>query len=284
MLRLNKEDNWVIESNKGWFNVKITDIWAYKDLMKLLVKRDFVTYYKQTILGPIWFLLQPLLTTVVFTFVFGKIGGLKSDGIPRPLFYMSGITAWNYFSDCLIKSSSVFKDNTGIFSKVYFPRIIIPLSIVLSNLIKFGVQFLLLILMIVYYLYNDSNFILNGKYLLLLPLLICIMAFLGLGFGMFISALTTKYRDLSFVVSFGVQLLMFTTTVAFPLSSVHHHYHLLVSLNPATPVLEAFRYILFGRADFNWISLTYSFVVSVLVFFIGILAFNKVEQSFVDTI
>ncbi len=281
---MRNESDWVIESQKKWLNFNLPEVWAYRDLLKLFVKRDFVSYYKQTILGPLWFLIQPLLTTFVFTLVFGKIGGFKTDGIPQPLFFMAGITAWNYFADCLLKCSTVFKDNFGIFNKVYFPRIIVPFSIVCSNLIKFGFQFLLLISMMFFYLKCNVDIFYFGKILIILPILIFIMAILGFGFGMLISAMTTKYRDLAFIISFVVQLMMFTTTVAFPLSSVQHQYHLIILLNPMTAVIETFRSFLFGTTNFNLVPLVYSLVVAICIYIIGLLAFNKVEQSFVDTI
>lgn len=284
MIKLKNDNNWIIESKKNLLDIQFGDVWSYRDLLKLLVKRDFVTYYKQTILGPLWFLLQPLLTTFIFTLVFGRIGGLKTDGIPHLLFYFSGITLWNYFSESLMKCSTVFKDNAGMFNKVYFPRLIIPLSIIFSNLIKLALQLLLLFALIFYYgLNNDVNY-LTGNDFWLFPFLILIIAFLALGCGMLVSALTVKYRDLSFLVSFGVQLLLFTTTVAFPLSAVKHPYSLIINLNPMTALIETFRHILFGSNEMNFNLLIYSILFSVVILILGLIAFNKVEKNFVDTV
>jgi lipopolysaccharide transport system permease protein len=252
----------------------------------MFVKRDFISFYKQTILGPLWFFIQPIFTTLVFTFIFGNLAGISTDGLPKPLFYLAGITCWNYFSDCLTKTSTVFKDNANIFGKVYFPRLIMPLSIVTSNLIKFGVQFLLLIFYMIYFYIKGASF--NFTHMVFLfPLLILLMALLGLGLGLIISAMTTKYRDLSFLVSFGVQLLMYGTTVIYPLSEVvskYPDYAYLIELNPMTFIIEAFRYGFLGSGDFSWYGLLYSSVVTLVVFFLGVIIFNKTEKNFVDTI
>ncbi len=275
---------WSIEGQDHLFNLKIKDVWSYRDLLWLLVKRDFVSFYKQTILGPLWFFIQPLLTTLMFTFVFGKLGGFKTDGIPQPLFYLAGITAWNYFSDCLIKTSSVFKDNVNIFGKVYFPRLIVPVSIVMSNLIKFGVQLLLFILMISYYAFIEKSQTVPNVFISLFPILLFTMALLGLGLGMIISALTTKYRDLAFLVTFGVQLLMYATTVAYPLSSAKNNIRWIIELHPMTAIIETFRYGILGSGSFSWGGLLYSFIFSAIAFIIGVIIFNKVEKTFVDTV
>lgn len=275
---------WSIDSKPTLNSNIFSEIWSYRDLLSLLVKRDIITFYKQTILGPLWFFIQPLLTTIVFTFVFGNLGGFSTDGIPQPLFYLAGITFWNYFSDCLIKTSTVFRDNSNLFSKVYFPRIIIPFSIVISSLVKFSVQFILFMLMSLYYfifLHQSSQI---NEFVLLFPLLLLIMALLGLGIGMLVSALTTKYRDLSFLISFAVQLLMYTTTVVYPLSFVGSKIHWIVLLNPMTALIETFRFGFFGVATFHWGYLLYSFFIALMLFIIGSILFNKVERSFVDTI
>lgn len=264
--------------------MKIKEVWAYRDLLLLLVRRDFVSFYKQTILGPLWFFLQPLLTTMMFTFVFGKLGGFKTDGLPQPLFYMAGVTAWSYFADCLTKTSTVFRDNANIFGKVYFPRLIMPLSIVMSNLVKFGVQMLMLLLMMWYYIVIEKDSCLPNVYLLLFPVLILLMALLGLGTGMIISAMTTKYRDLAFLVTFGVQLLMYATTVVYPLSSVSADMLWVVKLNPMTSIIETFRFGFLGNATFDWIGLGYSFLFSIIVLLFGVIAFSKVEKTFIDTV
>lgn len=212
----NQQHDWSIEPQSSLFDLKLKDTWAYRDLLWLLVRRDFVSFYKQTILGPLWFFIQPLLTTIIFTFVFGNLAGISTDGLPQPLFYMAGITAWNYFSECLTKTSTVFKDNANIFGKVYFPRLIMPLSIVMSNLVRFGVQFLLFLMVMGYYYFIAKEDFSITWAISLFPLVVILMALLGLGLGMLISAMTTKYRDLAFLVTFGVQLLMYATTVIYP--------------------------------------------------------------------
>ena len=219
----NKDQNWTIEARAPIFDLKLKEIWAYRDLLVLMVRRDFVSFYKQTILGPLWFFIQPLFTTVIFTFVFGNLAGISTDGLPKPLFYMAGITAWNYFADCLNKTSTVFRDNAGIFGKVYFPRLIMPLSIVASNLIRFGVQMFLFLILMAYYYFSGANFSVSWA-IMLFPFVVILMALLGLGAGMIISAMTTKYRDLAFLIGFGVQLLMYATTVIYPLSEAIKKY------------------------------------------------------------
>lgn len=281
---MNNNFEWKIESKSKLIDFKIKDVWEYRDLLFLLVRRDFVAFYKQTILGPLWFFLQPLLTTIMFTFVFGKLGGFKTDGLPQPLFYMAGVTTWNYFADCLTKTSTVFKDNANLFGKVYFPRLIIPFSIVMSNLVKFGVQMILFILMILYYvLFTDFSFHPNA-FILLFPIIIVMMAFLGLGLGMIISAMTTKYRDLSYLITFGVQLLMYATTVVYPLSTVKKDVRNIIEFNPMTSIIETFRYGFLGTATFQWSLFLYSIVFSVSVLILGIIIFNRVERTFVDTV
>ncbi len=249
----------------------------------MFVKRDFVSFYKQTILGPFWFFLQPLFTTIVYTFIFGNLAKIPTDGLPGPLFYLAGITAWNYFSDCLNKTSNVFRDNAGIFGKVYFPRLIMPLSIIVSNLIRFGVQMLLFVLMLLYYWLNGSDISFTSA-VVLFPILVLLMAFLGLGTGMIISAMTTKYRDLSFLVGFGVQLLMYATPVIYPLSAAPERYQWLLKLNPMTAIIETFRYGFLGSGSFSWEALAYTTGVTSVLFFFGLIIFNKVEKTFVDTV
>lgn len=278
--------DWSIEPHNSLLDLKLKDTWAYRDLLWLLVRRDFVSFYKQTILGPLWFFIQPLLTTLIFTFVFGNLAGISTDGLPQPLFYMAGITAWNYFADCLTKTSTVFKDNANIFGKVYFPRLIMPLSIVLSNLVRFGVQFLLFLLVIAYYYFIGANFNITWA-ISLFPIIILLMALLGLGLGMIISAMTTKYRDLAFLVTFGVQLLMYATTVIYPLSTAienYPSYAWLIEYNPMTPLIEAFRYGFLGQGTFTWFSFGYTALVTVVILVFGIVIFNKVEKNFIDTV
>ena len=279
------DGNWdlIIEGKSSLFDLKFKDVWRYRDLLLMFVKRDFVSFYKQTILGPLWFFIQPIFTTLVFTFVFGNLAGISTDGLPQYLFYLSGITAWNYFADCLNKTSTVFRDNANIFGKVYFPRLIMPLSIVVSNLVRFGVQLFLLLIMMSYFFIQGSNFHITWA-ILFFPILVLMMAFLGLGLGLIITAMTTKYRDLAFLISFGVQLMMYATTVIYPLSAAPTKYKQWIELNPMTGIIEAFRFSLLGKGDFSLWSISYSAMVTMIILIVGVVIFNRTERSFVDTI
>lgn len=279
------KESWDLEikPHNNAFDLHLHDVWKYRDLLGLLVRRDFVSFYKQTILGPIWFFVQPLVTTVMFTFIFGKLAGISTDGLPQPLFYMAGITAWAYFSDCLTKTSTVFKDNADIFGKVYFPRLIMPLSIVLSNLVRFGVQFLLFLIVMAFYAYRGAAFHPTWA-IFLFPVVVILMAALGLGLGMVISAMTTKYRDLAFLLVFGVQLLMYATPIIYPLSAAPAKYHWLIAANPMSELIETFRYGFLGKGSFSWSALGYSTIVTIVLLLFGTIIFNKVEKSFVDTV
>jgi lipopolysaccharide transport system permease protein len=281
-----KEWDLVIQPQTSLFELNLKDVWRYRDLLWLLVKRDFVSFYKQTILGPLWFFIQPLFTTIIFTFIFGNLAGLSTDGLPQPLFYMAGITAWNYFADCLTKTSTVFRDNANIFGKVYFPRLIMPLSIVVSNLVRFGVQMLLFFVMIGYYLFqNEMGSLFHPNiYILLFPLLVLLMALLGLGLGLIITALTTKYRDLAFLITFGVQLMMYATTVIYPLSAAPAKYKWLIELNPMTGIIEAFRFGFLGQGEFTMNTFGYSVIFTLISLVLGVIIFNKTEKTFVDTV
>lgn len=281
-------DKWDIEltPENNLLDLKLKDVWHYRDLLVLLVRRDFVSFYKQTILGPLWFFIQPLFTTIIYTFVFGSLANISTDGLPQPLFYLAGITAWNYFADCLTKTSSVFTTNAGLFGKVYFPRLIVPLSIVVSNLIRFGVQMLLFVVMMVIYGIKGAAFHPNA-YLLLFPFLLILMAMLGLGLGMIISAMTTKYRDLTFLITFGIQLMMYLTTVIYPLSTVkqkYPHYQWMVEYNPMTSIIEAFRYGFLGQGTFTMVSLGITTLITIIIMLFGIVVFNRVERNFIDTV
>lgn len=278
-------DHWDLEikPHDSLFNLHLKDLWNYRDLLWLLVRRDFVSFYKQTIFGPIWFFIQPVFTTITFVIIFNKLAGISTDGAPPTLFYMAGNIAWSYFSECLTKTSTVFRDNAPIFGKVYFPRLIMPVSIVFSNMVKFAVQFLLFIMLMSYYLFQ-GNSISPNWFILLFPVVILLMAILGLGVGLIITAMTTKYRDLAFVVTFGVQLLMYATPVIYPLSAAPEKYRELISLNPLSGLIETFRYGFIGTGQFYPGAFAYSVVVSIVMFFLGLLVFNKVEKTFVDTI
>lgn len=279
------EEGWteVIEPEKSIFNVNLKEVWNYRDLLALLVRRDFVATYKQTILGPIWFFAQPILTTITFAIVFGRIAGVSTDGLPMFLFYMAGITLWNYFSECLNRTATVFKDNSSIFGKVYFPRLVMPLSIVASNLVKLGIQLFLFILVWVYYLLT-TNAVHPNATILFFPLLIIMMSGLGLGLGMIVSSLTSEYRDLIFLLTFGVQLLMYATPVIYPLSSIGEKYQWLIMANPMTAIIETFKYGFLGKGYFSIGLLCYSFVFTVITIVLGVLIFNKVERNFIDTV
>jgi len=273
----------VIEPHGNILDLKIKDVWHYRDLLWLLVRRDFVSFYKQSILGPLWFFIQPLFTTITYTLIFGNLAGISTEGIPKPLFYMAGVTCWNYFAECLTKTSTVFKDNSNVFGKVYFPRLIMPLSVVFSSLVRFFVQMLLFLIMIIFFAFKGASFTVTW-YALLFPVLVLQMALLGLGLGMIITAMTTKYRDLVFLVTFGVQLLMYATTVVYPLSAAPPKYKWIIALNPMTPIIEAFRCGFLGEGTFTWMTLGTSAFITILLTIFGIVIFNKVERNFIDTV
>lgn len=279
------EASWdlIIEPQNSLLDLHLDDLWRYRDLLWLLVKRDFVSFYKQTILGPLWFFIQPLFTTIIYTYVFGSLAGLSTDGLPQVLFYMAGITAWNYFAECMTKTSTVFRDNAAIFGKVYFPRLIMPLSIVISNLVRFGVQFLLFVVMMLFFAFRGADFSPNFA-ILLFPILVVLMALLGLGLGLLITAMTTKYRDLAFLVTFGVQLLMYATTVIYPLSAAPEQYRSWIEFNPMTGIIEAFRFGFLGSGTFSVELLGYSTLFTLVVLGFGVVVFNKTEKTFVDTV
>lgn len=272
-----------IRSQNNVFNLHLKDVWAYRDLLLLLIRRDFVSFYKQTIFGPLWFFIQPIFTTVMFTVIFAHLAKISTNEAPAPLFYMAGTVAWSYFSDSLTKTSTVFKDNANIFGKVYFPRLIMPVSIVFSNLVKFGVQFVLFLILLAYYLIL-GNRIEPNWFILLFPVIVLLMAILGLGLGLIITALTTKYRDLTFVVTFGMQLLMYATPIIYPLSAAPAKYRNIIALNPMSGLIETFRYGFLGTGQFYFGAFIYSLVASIIFFVLGLVIFNRVEKDFVDTV
>jgi lipopolysaccharide transport system permease protein len=273
----------IIEAKTGLLDLRLKEVWRYRDLLLLLVKRDFVATYKQTILGPIWFFLQPILTTLTFTLIFGRIAGLSTDGVPMMLFYLAGITLWNYFAECINRTATVFKDNAGVFGKVYFPRLVMPLSIIVSNLVKLTIQFALFLGFWAFYYFTTDKVHPNAA-IFLTPILIIIMGGLGLGFGMIISALTTKYRDLVFLLTFGVQLLMYATPVIYPMSQIGPKYRWLIMANPMSSIIETFRYGFTGSGTFRPEGLVYSAVFALIAVILGAIIFNKVERSFMDTV
>lgn len=282
----NTHEEWteVIEPRTKLFDLRLKELWRYRDLVVMFVRRDFVTNYKQTILGPLWFFIQPLITTITFVIIFGKIAGIETGGPPHLVFYLSGITVWNYFAETLNRTASVFRDNAGIFGKVYFPRLTMPLSIVVSNIVRFCIQFTLFLVIWGYYLLTQDSVHPNA-YMLLTPVLLLLMGFMALGLGMVFSAMTTKYRDLVFLLSFGVQLLMYATPVIYPLSKLEGSKYMWVILaNPMTPIVETFRYAFLGVGSFQWSYLAYSAAATFVILAIGTLTFNKVEKSFTDTV
>lgn len=281
-----QEEHWdlIIKPKNKWYQIDLAAIWRYKDLLMLLVRRDFVAVYKQTILGPLWFLIQPILTAITFTFIFGSIAKISTDSNPPILFYMAGITLWTYFSDCLTKTSNTFIANAGVFGKVYFPRLIIPLSVLVSNLIKLGIQFLIFIAIWIYFYTSTNKMNPHWDSMWLLPILVIIMAGLGFGFGILISSLTTKYRDLTFLVSFGVQLLMYASSVVIPISSMTPKVKFVMLLNPLTSIIEAFKYLFLGSGYYNVSWILYSIGFMFLLSIFSVIIFSKTEKSFMDTV
>ena len=274
----------VIQPKGSLFDVNLKEVWKYRDLMLLFVKRDFIAQYKQTILGPIWHLVQPVLTTIMFLLIFGRIAKISTDGIHPILFYMSGITIWNYFTACLNNTSRTFIDNAGIFGKVYFPRLVLPLSVVISNIIKLGIQMGLLLLAMIYFHFNGYPMTLTYNWIYL-PFIIVLIAFMGLGLGIIISSLTTKYRDFSVLLTFVVQLGMYATPIAYPMSFLQDKsFGWIIRLNPLSSIVEAFRYCLFNRGTFDAQGILYSVGFTIIVLFFGVLIFSKVERSFMDTV
>lgn len=280
-----EEEDWDfdISPRSSVFNLHLKEIWLYRDLLVMFIKRDIVTIYKQTILGPLWFVLQPLLTSLTYILIFGRFAGISTDGIPHLLFYLSGITLWEFFAGTFTATSSTFKENEHIFGKVYFPRLIMPLSKVASSLIKFGIQSILLLIVYAYYLITDSS-VSPGSALSYMPVFLLIMSALGVGGGIIFSALTTKYRDLVFLLTFGIQLIMFMTPVIYPISIIPDRFRIFVQLNPITPIVEGFREGLCGAGSFEPLYLIYSAVFAFVLLITGIIIFNRTERTFMDTI
>lgn len=280
----NNTEGWdaVIQSKHSLFAINFKELWHYRDLLVLFVRRDFVTVYKQTILGPLWFFIQPILTTITFTVIFGNVAQLSTDGAPKVVFYMAGITLWGYFSTCLTAVSGVFNANAGIFGKVYFPRLIMPMTIVISNLMKFGVQFLLFLCFVVYFVLQNQ--IHPNVWVLALPLVIVLMALISMGIGLILSSMTTKYKDLNQLISFGMQLFMYATPVIYPSSSIPADYQWVVNLNPLVGLFDYMRYAFLGVGSFTLSDFIFPAVFSVVILFFGIIVFNKVQKTFMDTV
>jgi lipopolysaccharide transport system permease protein len=279
-----KSENWsqIIKPPTGWLKLNLKEVWEYRDLILIFVKRDVVSIYKQTILGPLWFILGPIFTVITYTFVFNKIANISTDGVPAPLFYLAGTSLWNYFQTCFNGTADTFTTNAGIFGKVYFPRLVSPISLIISNLVKLGIQLIIFLLFWFYYYHNGV--ITPNNYLLLLPLLVILMGGIALGMGIIISSFTAKYRDLTYVVSFGITLLMYITPVIYPVSAIPETYKPLVMINPIAPIIETFRYGFTGAGTFSWASLTYSSLFMVIILLIGIFTFNRTEKTFMDTV
>ena len=279
------DNNWttIIKPKTGWFDINLKELIQYKDLIVMFVKRDFKTMYKQTILGPLWIIINPLLTTLMFTVVFGNIANISTDGMPQIVFYMLGTTVWTYFSSCLTKTSSTFTGNAAIFGKVYFPRLVTPISTVISGLINFGVQFLMFLGFMAYFMIKGSP-IEPNLWILITPLLLVQLAALALGFGIIISSMTTKYRDLAVLVTFGVQLWMYATPVVYPASQIGGKLKTLMMLNPVSPIVESFRYAFLGSGSIPWNYLGISVMTTLVVLFAGVVLFSRVEKTFMDTV
>lgn len=280
-----ESQNWttIIKPKTGWFDINLKELVQYKDLISMFVKRDFKTMYKQTILGPLWIIINPLLTTLMFNIVFGNIANIPTDGVPQLVFYMLGTTVWTYFSSCLTKTSSTFTGNAAIFGKVYFPRLVTPISTVISGLINFSVQFLMFLGFMIYFKIIGAP-IQPNLYILITPLLLLQLAALALGFGIIISSLTTKYRDLAVLVTFGVQLWMYATPVVYPASQISGNLKTLMMLNPVSPIVESFRYAFLGSGSIPWNYLGISVVTTLVVLFAGVVLFSRVEKTFMDTV
>ncbi len=278
-------ENWtlILKPKTGWFDIHLGELWRYRDLIALFVRRDFVAIYKQTVLGPLWFLIQPLFTTLIFTIIFGRIAQIPTDGIPPFLFYMAANVAWVYFADCLTGTSNTFVQNAGIFGKVYFPRLTVPLAKVITDLLKFGIQLTLFLGFLAYFRLSGADVHFSG-WIFYLPLLILQMALLGLGFGILISSMTTKYRDLTFLVAFGMQLWMYATPVVYPLSQVPEQYRTLYMLNPMASVVETFRMAFLGAGSIEVPHILLGWAVTVVVLFTGIVLFSRIEKTFMDTV
>ena len=275
----------IIRPKRHAFDINFKEIWAYRDLLKMFVKRDIITIYKQTILGPIWFIVQPIMTTLIYIVVFGNIAKISTDGVPQPLFYLAGITIWGYFAESFNTTAKTFTENAAIFGKVYFPRLIMPFAKVTSGLIKFGIQFILFMAIYLYYIFSGDSSINPNWNIALLPVYLLLMAAYGLGAGIIFTSLTTKYRDLTFLLAFGVQLLMYASPVIYPVSTIESPtLRTLVMYNPFTPILEGFKYAFLGAGEFSWFSLGYSAAVAAILLAFGIVIFHKTERNFIDTV
>ena len=277
--------NWdfLIKPKTGWFDINLGELYRYRDLVYLFVKRDFVTFYKQTILGPIWYIIQPLVNTVVFTIIFGKLANISTDGTPQFLFYMAGTIVWGYFATCLQTTSDTFVKNAQIFGKVYFPRLAVPIANVIFSLLQFGIQFVIFLGFLLYFMWQGAEVSPNAL-IFTMPLILLQMAVMGLGFGILISSLTAKYRDLTFVMTFAIQIWMYATPIVYPLSIVPEKYRILAVLNPMTSVVESFRAAFLGTSSIELVHIVISVTITLLVFIAGVIMFSRIEKTFMDTV
>jgi len=280
---INKDWDLVIKPKNRLFDLKLKQVWIYRDLLWLLVRRDFIAFYKQTVLGPVWFLIQPMFTVGVYVFLFGTVARISTGEIPMPLFYLSGILTWTYFSETLLKTSSVFRDNIQIFSKVYFPRLIMPLSILFSNLLRFFAQLFLFSMLLIYYKLKNFD-ITIGPQILLFPFELILLAMLALGFGLIVSAFTTKYRDFAMLVTFSINILMYACPVVYPIEALPQTAQKIINLNPLTQIIQLVRFSFFNSVAIDWIYVLFTVIVSILVLLGGLIIFNRVEKNFIDTI
>lgn len=274
----------VLKPKHGLLDIDLKGVWRYRDLVYMYIKRDIVTKYKQTVLGPLWYVIQPALTTIIYMFVFGGLAGISTDGVPQPLFYMAGILLWNYFAECFNGSNDIFGTNASVFGKVYFPRLVVPISSSISNLIKMLIQFVLFLIIYIYYMVFTDATIALGWSALLFPILIIMLALHATAWGLIFSSMTTKYRDLKFLVQFGIQLFMYATPIIYPLSVAPEKYRFILELNPLTPIFEAFKYGWLGAGSLSWGGLLYSTIFMAISLFAGVVIFSKEERTFMDTI
>ena len=280
-----ENEDWdvILKPKRKLLDLNLKSLWRYRDLLFLFVKRDIIIIYKQTILGPLWFFIQPVMTTIIYIFVFGNIAKLPTDGLPQPIFYLSGIIMWNYFSECFLRTSDTFTQNAGVFGKVYFPRLITPISLLISNVLKFLIQLALLFAFCIYYWSSGLDINIQPE-IIIFPVLVLLLALIGVGFGLIFSSLTTKYKDLKFLIAFGVQLIMYATPVIYPMSTLPSNIQNILWWNPLTHIIEAFKFSFLGAGSFNLNGLIYSLCFALFVLFSGIIIFNRTEKSFMDTV
>lgn len=280
-----ENEDWdvILKPKRKLLDLNLKSLWRYRDLLFLFVKRDIIIIYKQTILGPLWFFIQPVMTTIIYIFVFGNIAKLPTDDLPKPIFYLSGIIMWNYFSECFIRTSDTFTQNAGVFGKVYFPRLITPISLLISNVLKFLIQFALFFVFFIYYWSSGIDINIQPE-IVIFPVLILLLALTGVGFGLIFSSLTTKYKDLKFLIAFGVQLIMYATPVIYPMSTLPSNIQSILWWNPLTHIIEAFKFAFLGAGSFDVNGLIYSIFFALVILFFGIIIFNKTEKSFMDTV